>query len=315
MSNDTPPPLKPLIHIGFYKSASSWLQKHFFQNDYGYQQILTPYTTQLELLDQPSLCFDKNKVLSFLDREFANIQETPYTSVISSENLSGNLMCGGYNAKDNADRLSQTFSNAKILLVTREQKKLIRSMYKTMILWGSPLSIKRLLNSPDPRSAPQFNLDFLRFDQIVSYYRLLFGTDNVLVLPYELFKEDPADFLNKIRAFNGQENLDKGALEKLPVNTIVNKNQSLAWPKLQQVINRLFLSNAFNYNGLFETHQDKTWKRIKRHKAYGTTPFDDHLERRFAHYVKNQTSGEFKDSNQKLQQFCEVDLKRYGYEM
>lgn len=307
---------EPLIHIGFYKAASSWLQKHYFRPELGYQQILDPFGVQLSLIDPPPFQYNRQKTLDEIIQRFPAGSLKGQQAVVSSEALSGNIMCGGYNARQNADRIKESWPEAKILLITREQKSLIRSMYKTMVLWGLPHGIKRLLNSPDPRSAPQFNLNFIRFDQLANYYASLYGKDNILVLPYELFRHQPQEFLQRIHEFSINEKLSEGKYKKLPVKQVVNKNHSLTLITLQRLINSLFLSNAFNGGGLLTATEGQIWSRIHLHKKLPPRLFlDDYMEARFKTIVQQATTGHFADSNRSLQNYCKIDLSQYNYEM
>ena len=307
---------EPLIHIGFYKAASSWLQKHYFKPELGYQQILDPFGVQLSLIDPAPFQYNCQHTLDGIARHYPAEELQGLQAVVSSETLSGDILCGGYNARQNADRIKETWPEAKILLITREQKSLIRSMYKTMVLWGLPHGIKRLLNSPDPRSAPQFNLNFIRFDQLAAYYTDLYGKDKVLVLPYEFFQHQPREFIEQIHEFSTHKKLSEDQYNSLPIKKVVNSNQSLTLITLQRLINSLFLSNAFNGGGLITTTEKKTWSRIRRHKKLPPRLLlDDYLEARFKTIVEQATNGQFADSNRKLQDYCKIDLSLYHYEL
>lgn len=284
----------PLIHIGFYRTASSWLQKHNFQPASGYQQLLDPFGTQLLLIDPSPFSYSPQNTLQTVEQQVpANLLENKQ-AVVTAETLSGDIMCGGYDAKQNADRLKSTWPQAKVLLVTREQKQLIRSMYKTMVVWGLPHGIKHLLSPPDPRTAPQFNLDFVRFGRLAEYHASLYGAENLLVLPYELFQDKPRDFLNRVHRFGLGRDLSDKEFNRLPVGSYVNRNHSLFYLMVQRWLNRLFLANAFNAAGLINASEDRTWARIRRHKKLPKhTIFDNYLERRFSRLVAQQTKEKF----------------------
>lgn len=304
----------PLIHVGYPKALSSWMQKHLFKPEHGFLSILNSMESTIGVIDPPPFEFTDTQALSYIH---ANLARTPQhqglTPVISAEMLIGNPYCGGFNAKQNADRLHQLFPHGKILLIVREQRQLIRSLYKTLVIWGMPHSIKRLLHPQELSMAPQFNLSYLRFDMAVQYYQQRFGTDNVLVLPYETFTQDAHGFLQRVFAFAGQD--ATLSLARLPVQKRVNTNQTLLNLYLQRLHNLLFLSSPFNYAGLFRSSEARTQARLRRSKR---NPFpawlDNVFEDDFRQQVERACAGQFTDSNDRLAALTGLDLAALGYD-
>ena len=304
----------PLIHIGFPKALSSWLQKHLFKPEHGFVSILNSMEATISVIDPTPFSFSEQQALAYIAH---SLEKTPehqgLTPVISAEALIGNPYCGGFNAKQNADRLHQLFPEGRVLLIVREQKQLIRSLYKTLVTWGMPHSITRLLHPVDTSLAPQFNFDFLRFDLAVFYYQQLFGKANVLVLPYEQFQQDPKAFLQQLFEFSGQ--VSEKSLSKLPVQKRVNINQTLLNLYLQRAHNYLFLSSPFNYAGLFQSTEARTHTRLKRSKQNPFPAWIDHwLEERFRQRVLKSCDGQFAASNTRLELLTGITVSQYGYE-
>lgn len=305
----------PLIHIGFPKALSSWLQKFLFKPEHGYLNVLNSLCTQLSIIDPTPFNFSETQALGFITQALQkHTAHKNLVPVCSAEALIGNFYCGGYNAKQNADRLHEVFPQAKILLIVREQKQLMRSLYKTLIVWGMPHTIKRLLSPRDTSMAPQFNLDFLRFDLATAYYQNLFGVSNVLVLPYEAFAENPREFVRTIQTHAGIE--INAAYEKLPWQQRLNTNQTLANLYWQRLRNLLFLSSPFNYAGLHTSTEADIHKRIARSKKNPFPAFmDNWFEDDFRQTTHHAFDGQFGASNARLQQLTGLDLKRYGYDI
>ena len=215
----------------------------------------------------------------------------------------------------NADRLHELCPDGKILIVIREQLSEIRSLYKTFITWGMPHSIERLLNPVEPGLSPQFNLDFLRYDLLVSYYQRLYGRKNVLVLPYEQFVQRPRFFLKRIFNFSGCENYEE-KLAQLPVRRSVNRNQTMLNLKIQRWRNYFFLSGPFNYSGMFPANEKGHDKRMIRGKKNPFPAFmDNWFEQGFANATERMCAGEFVESNHRLSQLTGLDLAKYGYQI
>jgi hypothetical protein len=320
----------PLIHIGFYKAASSWLQKFLFVPEFGYQPVVDQFTLHSKLVTPVASEFDLPAVKTVVAQGLAAIAGGDATPVISSEALAGDLLRAGYNRWQNADRLKQVFGRARILLVVREQQQLIRSMYKTMVFFGMPYSVTRLCRDAMAGAAPgmqkpeasspgtrAFDIEFIRFHSIARYYASLYGDDAVLVLPYELFRQQPLDFLNRIYGHCGRSEMETSRLQQLPLAQVVNPGASLSFIHLQRFINRFTFTRYRDYAGAFGNNDfDQILKRIAWHRRNARkTVLDARLERRFSAQVRGQLQGGFAASNRQLQAFCPVDLRSFAYEM
>lgn len=310
---DTLPP--PLLHVGFPKAVSSWLQKHFFTTDCGFFQMLNPLETQLCLISPSAFDFHPENVYRSLQNNL-NRRIDNAVPVITAEALSGNMYCGGFNGHELACRLKAVAPHARLLMMIREQRSLIRSLYKSWIVWGMPHSIERMLQPQTPDLAPQFNLDFLRFDQRIACYQQLFGTENVLVIPYEAFKNKPLSVLQQIHRFAQAPETTLPALNGLPVHKRVNRGTSLAWLYWLRLQNRWLYSTPFNYNGLLPADNDRLMKRLAKSKKNPLPRFTDTwFETRFRSTVTSLTHGQFADSNRKLTELTGLNLAQYGYEL
>lgn len=304
----------PLVHIGYPKALSSWLQKHLFKPEQGFINALDSLRTTISVIDPTPFRFDESVAARFIDETLAACPvRDRLVPVCSAEALVGNPYCGGFNARQNADRIHQLFPDARILLVVREQRQLMRSLYKTLVVWGMPHTIRRLLHPRDTSLAPQFSLDFLRFDLLTAYYQQLFGRDNVLVLPYEAFTQDPQAFVRRILQHAGRE--PTAAFSKLPWQKRLNANQPLAEIYLQRLLN-LLLSSPFNYAGPVPSTEAGVHRRIRRSKS-GTLPTftRDWFEDDFRQTVAAAFAGQFGDSNRRLQALTGLALGSYGYDL
>lgn len=306
----------PLIHVGYPKALSSWLQKWLFTPQNGFCKVMDSLTLQLFLIDATPFTFDPAKARAWMEK---SRQETPGSEhlqeVLTGESLVGHTHCGGYNAKTNADRLKQLCPQAKVLIVVREQQATIRSLYKTFITWGMPHSIDRILKPVDANLSPQFNLDFLRYDLLVAYYQQLYGKEQVLVLPYEMFKQQPQEFVRRIFLFCQVENAED-KLKKLPFKKPVNRGQTLLNLLIERWRNYFLVSGPFNYSGWFVPTEASLKRRIARSKKNPFPAFMDRwFEAGFQRKVSAHCSGQFADSNRRLQQLTGLDLQAYGYEL
>jgi len=309
-------PRTPLIHIGYPKAVSSWMQKWLFTPQNGFCKVLDSLTLQLFLIDATPFAFDTAKAHEWMEKSLRDAPDSEQLQpVITGESLVGHTHCGGYNAKTNADRLKELCPDAKILIVVREQKAAIRSLYKTFVIWGMPHSIDRILEPVDANLSPQFNLDFLRYDLLVAYYQQLYGKDQVLVLPYEQFAEDGAGFLRRIFSFCQIDNAEQ-KIKKLPVKRKVNRGQTLLNLVIERWRNMLLVSSPFNYAGWFKPTEQSLKRRIARSKKNPFPAFmDTWFEQGFRKKVDAHCAGKFAASNRRLQELTGLDLAHYGYEL
>lgn len=196
----------PLIHIGYHKTGTTWLQNHLFSRaDAGFVVPFDRKTALQHALISPSpLMFDAAECRAFLRPSVDRLLAAGCIPVISSESLSGEINSGGWQAKEMADRIKSVFPDARVLVVIREQKSMILSSY-TMYLRGHGLaSLKDFLDPPRPAlGQPFFSLDYLNYDRLIAYYQTLFGRDRVLALPYELLAGRAEEFSGAILRFAG----------------------------------------------------------------------------------------------------------------
>ena len=199
-----------LIHIGYGKTGTTWLQENLFNFD-------NPTFNNLSKKDkiQSTLAnnffVDKDKYpLSFFDENTGKIQQefddiidfhknrkSNYW-VLSEEQLSGSVIFGGYDSRRNATLLNKHFPKGKVLIVIREQKKIIQSYYFQYLFGGGTMNILKYLKPKKTNFQPAFSPLYYKYSYLIKEYYTLFGKENVLVLPYELFLNEPEKFINKI---------------------------------------------------------------------------------------------------------------------
>lgn len=307
----------PLIHIGYPKCLSSWLQHNLFQENCGYAVVMNPLIAQLHLIDPPPLAFDPKQMDTFLGEHITSSAIGDRIPVITSEALSGNMFCGGYNSKELANRLYEVFPEGKILIIVREQQSMIRSLYSSIVSWGMPHSIERLLKPVDARKIPQYNPAYLQYDRLVSYYRKLFGEDNVLILCFEQFAENPKRFVQSILSFSKNTEIAGGLIDNLPFTSKVNQSRILANLFLQRWFNYCFVSSGTNYSGLFDDSPEYAKKRLRacrRRNDFFPKFMAKWFEKDFRKKIRAESQGKFVESNRRLSRIMNVDLGSYGYE-
>lgn len=207
-----------LIHIGYHKCASTWLQRHIFSHPERGFQPLCPPSNHGEAPNPKYLAtyFIRNEqeqlLSSFRDNSdgLENAIElcTPaarLVPVISSERLSGNPHAGGFDARLIADRLHRRFPRARVMIVIREQVRAAVSMYFMYLAAGGVRSYGHYFMQKYAGRRPGFSLAYLEYDRIVAYYQNLFGRENVMVVPMEAIFSEPEMFRANLVSFSGAE--------------------------------------------------------------------------------------------------------------
>lgn len=294
------------------KALSSWLQRELFHPPSGYTTVLDPIGSMLSFIHPRPFDFDSVEVARVLQPALTQAASEGFVPVITSESLIGNPNTGGANSVEIATRLHATLADAAILLVIREQQAMLRSLYKTFIMYGRPHSLPALLDPVGEYELPPFDLDFLRYDQPVEHYRRLFGKDRVLVVPYELFQTDPGAFLDHLARFTGASHA-----AQLPVGRVVNANAPLVHLERERLRNCLTEGGPYNYLGLRRQTEERRIARIRRTARRGPprllAPLDRRLERRFAARSEAAIGDRFRSGNAWLSELTGFDLASFGY--
>jgi len=103
-----------LIHIGYHKSGSSWLQQHLFSRESaGFGWLgKTAGSPVRRFVDDDPLDFDASSLRQALEPLLEGPRGRGLLPVLSMERLSGHPFSGGYDCKEIADRLVRGFTTA-----------------------------------------------------------------------------------------------------------------------------------------------------------------------------------------------------------
>jgi len=306
-----------LLHVGYHKTGSRWLRALFFGN---------PATglgwTDKDGVDHPvrklvaarPLEFDAGQSRAEFAPLLQRIVDAGLSPVVSFERLSGNPFSGGYDSKEIADRLVQVFPGARVLVVVREQRRVIVSTYKQYVREGGALSPTKFMLPPTSRSirVPWFDLRHFEYHHLLGYYRQLFGAESVLALPYEQFAADPRSFVARIASFAARP-LSEETLDSLPFGTRTNPGPPATAIAARRVLNGLGVCSDLNPapplpSPLF-------WRLGKRIDRLSLAPQQavEHEEAKLRRAVVATVGDRYVESNRRTAELIGVDLASYGW--
>ncbi len=254
----------PLIHIGYHKTATTWLQKLIFADDkIGFSTPFNVREIKKALVLPHDLDFNAQSCHDFFYPKINETIDKHLIPVISEERLSGQPHSGGFDSKTIAERLATVFPNAKILIIIREQQDIILSCYNQYIKGGGVDSLSNYINASNHdflKPIPLFNLKHFMYHRLIEYYIQLFGKENVLVLPYEILLDSPNEFMSKIFKFCENKVLYNDN-PIMPYAQIINPSISTLDLIILRWINLIFgTRDPLNRNSLFPLSRRKVKK-------------------------------------------------------
>lgn len=186
---------KIVVHIGFPRTASTWLQHEYFPRVENYtflpRKILNP-----SLFHESPLTFKPENILTEIPQN-QNI-------IISEEMITGNIRGGQVNHwffRESIDRLVDLFPDAEYVVFLRNQPEYLFSLYSQYVKKGGTYSLKRFLK-PASRLEELFLFSplFANFEPYLEHLSNRAGKDKLHVYLYESFRQDPKEFLSKMNA-------------------------------------------------------------------------------------------------------------------
>lgn len=308
--------IRPLIHIGSAKSASTWLQAQLFRNAFlGFEEMASR-TQQKSFLTDPSESeFDSEAASEFFAPIMNDILERELCPVVSLERLSGISRKGDINKLEFADRLHAVFPEGHILYIVREQASMWSAQYLQYIRRGGHRSIQWFLDQDTSTncSATYFSWKRFEYDQLVNYYQQKFGKDRILVLPLEMLVASPSAFLSRILSFC---NLSPSAAHELQFAPPERQSSSSLSYSFMRRMNLFFTEpTGFDPAPVWSNKGAKTRLRAvaKAIDSMLPAPFRQCHRKRLDQAIKQRLGDYYAASNSALESQSGIDLGAFGY--
>ena len=311
--------IKPLIHIGYHKTATTWLQRELFNAGSDVFAPLSPdnnpnvgkYLGRQFIRDRDGYLlspFELNReiILQELESILAKIDIGNRVPVLSYERLSGNPHSGGFDARIIADRIQAGFPGARIFCVIREQREMLLSTYFQYLKIGGTDTLKTYLTRSYDGRRPGLSPAHFNYIDLVSYYCRLFTRENVLVLPYEMFRNHIGLFLDKLGGFVSLDISNRADRAEIRYN---KRADDAITPRLP-FLNLFLESSSVNaYSPLYTPLARPLLRVTNRLLPLNRDAHVDKLRRQIGAIVGDR----YKSGNRRLSELIGTDLSAYGY--
>lgn len=302
--------MRPLLHIGYHKTGTTWLQKRLFPDaEAGFSFVADPMAVLFNFFPVEPFSFRPEAARNRFEREILGAESQGLVPVISHERLSGSPYAGGHDSRAVADRLASVFPEARVLVAIREQKSVILSIYKQYVRWGGAASLEQFLDPPTGvNRIPVFRYGFYEYHHLIGYYKSIFGAENVLVLPYELLRASHEDFLGRMCKF----------LELPPVapeSDRDNISPSALALALKRQANRLLVRDALNPAPLLEYSKANKFlhKAARKVDSVASPKLRRKYEERWRRLIEEKVGNRYAESNSLTAELTSLDLRNFGY--
>ncbi len=190
-----------LFHIGYHKTATTWMQRMLFVPKYGFEQIATHEDVDAHIVAPHGFDFDPRSMAEMIDAKRRRLSNAA-VPVVSSEIMSGQPFFGGLSSDVYAQRIKAIAPDARILVSIRSQTKILVSCYMQYLLRGGTMSPRQFFEGKRAVEFYAFRPDHFEYDKLVAYYQGLFGRDNVHVTTQESLSRDANAAAAEIAAFS-----------------------------------------------------------------------------------------------------------------
>jgi len=353
------------LHVGMPKAASTWLQEAFFAHHpqlavlgvrAGAGEVHARFTQEVRRLvrggDLSADVGEFQQAVEGLARERQAQRRAVGAAAdvvgVSSEVLAGDWPAGR-NTRFLADALARCWPEAKVLLVVREQRRMIESSFQEYVRQGGTESFGAFLfglgvsrgTVHDREVRRSHVLEYFKFAPKVELYRERFGRDNVHVACMEQLVAAPDAFAAGIAAFLGVEahtpppqrtnpqlsGAALGVLRKLNHWFATDHHPRFGWMPINALLTATI---ARRWAGWEEARANPWWlgQRVSAHVqhrlAEGLLPVADrwllrHVPTRKRHFSRLATplrefaEQQYRRDNDVLRELVPWDLAEMGY--
>ena len=299
-----------LIHVGYHKTATTWMQTQLFTQEHGYRMLANHPEIFNQVTRPHGLVFEPAGMRALIAERKAGLP-TGHTAVVSSEILSAHPFQGGQMSDDYARRLHAIAPEAKILISIRAQQKILPSVYMQYLLRGGTMPYEMFFKGTDVPGFYGFDKVHFEYDRLVGLYQQLFGAHNVYVMTQESLAADMDAACAALARFAGNSAFSQ-------VSEPARKVRGASYPEYAvPVLRRVNQVQCSVLNPAPIMALGETPNGLYRILGYllRRPPFSKMFgdRKRVSDYVKREFAGVFAASNARLEALVAhpIDLSRY----
>jgi hypothetical protein len=283
--------MQDIIHIGYNKTASTWLQMDVFPK--------LRNRTYLVANDECRRLMYEDEDRSAIEGVSRIARSTASGTVLSYEALSGRVYFGSPHRFRTADRLKMALREPGAIIVVRAQPTMLVSLYSQYVNQGGTHAFTNFLTSDAPGLS--FDADHLMYDKLVGHYIHVFGRDNVAVLIFEDLRLNRERFLSTLSGFLGEQ-VHGSETERNPSASAWAIRALRAW-------NRTFRESPFNSEPTLPLRRAARGRTLAQRMTFGASLFERCRDE------ATEFAQRYSDSNLRLEGHVGIDLRALGYPM
>lgn len=298
------------FHIGYHKTATSWMQNRLFTQEHGYLQIANHQEIFEHILQPHGLHFDPAPLQKLISQRLSQIPKGT-AAIVSSEIISGHPFQGGHESDVYAERIARIIPYARILISIRAQMKILPSVYMQYLLRGGTMTHAQFYEGTNEPGYFGFTPHHFEYDLLVAHYQKLFGADRVYVLTQESIRDDMEAAAQAIAAFTGNTRFARLSANAAAV-------YAASYPEYAvPVLRRLNHVQSSTLNPRPIVALGRTPKGLYRGAGYllRRPPLSTLLKGRkpVSDYVRQKYAGHYDESNARLAEMVTHPLDLSGY--
>lgn len=317
--------MKYLIHIGFHKTGTSFLQKKLFAGNIPGLTPIVPYNFDGISNGKSAKLFGAEIIREVAGNVRPNIEQLKEKlnnyklpsegyNVISNEALSGIGKLSFAEKSTIQKTLSNLFPDSKILIGIREQRSWIESLYYQYLRMGGTLSPRRYFELSEINYFPNsFVGHHLYYSHLVNQYITSFGRDNVFIYAHEDLVNTPFNVIDNIQKFL-KLNLN---VKDQDLQNKVNTKLSLSSLEISRIFSPVLFrvqGNAFSSLGIIKSESRRN-SFLKQLNAVTPRFAEKRLRYRLRKSIPVKYDQGFKESNKELSVIMDRNLLSLGYMM
>jgi hypothetical protein len=300
---------RPVIHIGYQKTGSTWLRKLMFDHsELGFSLPIPDSELVRALCTPDALDFDPDACREVLVPRLKAAADQGLMPVISQMGICGNAHYDSIRAKEWAERVKTIFPTARVLIVIREQKSFIQSLYKHDIVRCAATSLEEYLEpTPGNKRLLPFRASHFAYDRLIACYQSLFPKEDVQVFPYEHFRREPKEFIGELCRSWGVE-----PPAELPYSKEMNRSISAWGAGLRCRMNRVWMGEIRPKPKSVRARVEWLMRGIDTRISPSKRKLEEErLAKRIAAWVGDR----YRESNRRVEAMTGLDLGKWGYDV